>query len=121
ATSAPTALVPTPLPQLAAPTPTVTGTAQVGVPLTSVPGTWGPGSVTKTYQWLRDGTPIAGATGSRYTPTAADLLTSISVAVTGTRTGYQTATRTSTTQVVAEGVFTNTTPPAVPGDPAVGS
>ena len=29
-------------------------------------GRWGPAPVTLTYQWLRNGTPIAGATGSTY-------------------------------------------------------
>ena len=43
--------------------PTVTGTAKVGQTLTAAPGDWGPTGVTLAYQWLADGTAIAGATG----------------------------------------------------------
>src|SRR5690606_3284912 len=41
--------------------------ALVGHQLTAIPGTWGPGTVTLSYQWLRDGVAIDGATSSTYT------------------------------------------------------
>jgi hypothetical protein len=46
--------------------PAITGKLHAGDTLTCAPGTWSntPGSYT--YQWSRDGTPIAGATGSTY-------------------------------------------------------
>lgn len=49
----------------------ITGTAQVGIALTGVPAEFdGDGAVT--YQWLVDGAPIDGATGTTYTPVAGD-------------------------------------------------
>jgi len=76
-------------------TPTITGTAKVGKTLTAHPGTWGPGSVALAYQWLRGSQPIAGATGASYTAVAADQGARLRVTVTGSRTGYTTASRTS--------------------------
>jgi hypothetical protein len=51
-------------------TPTVRGTAQVGSTLTASPGTWTP-TPTLSYQWLRNGAAIPGATGSTYQATVA--------------------------------------------------
>lgn len=91
---------------LTAPTPTISGTAKVGQKLTAVTGTWGPAPVSLRYQWLRDGSAIAGATKSTYTLTAADGGDRVSVRVTGTKTGYTTASRTSASKVVAPGTLT---------------
>ncbi|MCJ1685415.1 hypothetical protein MT350_19840, partial [Rathayibacter sp. VKM Ac-2928] len=44
--------------------PTVTGSAAIGGTLTANPGNWGPEPVNLAYQWKRNGTAIAGATGS---------------------------------------------------------
>ena len=52
-----------------APTPTISGTPQAGLPLTVDPGAWEPGTVF-TYQWTNGGTSIAGATGPVYIPAA---------------------------------------------------
>ncbi|WNI18038.1 hypothetical protein [Actinacidiphila sp. ITFR-21] len=38
--------------------------------------------MSKTYQWLRDGSAIHGATGTAYTETSADKKTGLSVRVT---------------------------------------
>lgn len=94
-TSAPTAFS-------LAPNPTISGTAQVGQSLTAVRGTWDSG-VTFTYQWNQDGSPISGATSATYTILSSDLGSTISVSVTGTKTGYATTTRTSssTSAVIA--------------------
>ena len=46
--------------------PVVSGDAQLGEQLTVDPGTWVPDDVSFTYQWLRDGEPVDGATGSEY-------------------------------------------------------
>lgn len=67
-------------------TPTVSGTAQPGSSLTAVPGSWTPTTVTFSYQWLRDGVPITGATASTYLVSTADVDHSVSVSVTGSRT-----------------------------------
>lgn len=100
--------------------PAISGTPQVGVQLTATPGTWSP-TATNGYQWLANGTPIAGATTSVLTPTAAERGRAISVRVTAARTGYTTATSTSSvTSAVAPGVFTNSAPPSIAGTPQVG-
>jgi hypothetical protein len=76
--------------------PTITGpAAAVGATLTAVPGAWGPGTVTFSYQWYADGVAISGATASTFKPTLSQLGKRISVAVTGSETGYTTVTRTS--------------------------
>lgn len=60
--------------------PTITGIAQVGEVLTATPGTWtGSPTPTFSYQWLRDGAIIAGATGTTYTLQAADETEEITV------------------------------------------
>ncbi len=51
--------------------PTVSGTPIVGEALTCAPGAWTT-SPTLAEQWLRDGTPIGGATGTTYVPVGAD-------------------------------------------------
>ena len=120
ASSAPTAVVPT-LPALTAPVPTVTGTAQVGSQLTGVVGVWGPGTVTKTYAWTRDGVAIPGAVSTKYTLVAADLGTSVAFRVSGTKSGYAPSTTTSVGVAVAAGVLTATPVPSITGTPQVGS
>ena len=85
----------TPTPTVVAGAPTITGKARVGKTLTANPGTWVPGRVTFTYQWLRNGAPIAGATGSKYKLKNKDKGKRISVRVTGAKSGYTSATATS--------------------------
>lgn len=75
--------------------PTITGTPQIGVPLTANTGTWTPTPTTFTYQWLRGTTAISGATSATYTPVAADLGKMLAVTVTGELVGYTTASSTS--------------------------
>ncbi len=70
-------------------TPTITGKARVGVTLTAHPGTWKPSGITFTYQWLDNGEAISGATATTYVPTSAEVGDTISVAVTGTTTAYE--------------------------------
>jgi len=49
----------------------ITGSARVGARLTAAGGAWRPAAAVR-YRWLRDGRPIAGATGRAYRPRAAD-------------------------------------------------
>jgi hypothetical protein len=61
---------------------------------------WAPGA-RLTYQWLRGGAPIAGATASVYTPTAADVGLVLSVEVTGSLRGFADVERSSAGVTVA--------------------
>jgi len=82
-----------------APTPTVTGKAQVGSTLTADAGTWDDG-IELTYRWSRNGTPISGADQSTYTTTLADSKKNITFTVTGVGTGGATKSMTSSAQTI---------------------
>ncbi|KQO98898.1 hypothetical protein ASF30_12615 [Leifsonia sp. Leaf264] len=70
--------------------PTVTGATTVGQVLTATAGSgWTPATTTFKYQWLRNGTPIAGATAKTYKLAVADKTAKLSVTVTATKTGYK--------------------------------
>ncbi|WP_156465852.1 MULTISPECIES: hypothetical protein [unclassified Rathayibacter] len=101
-------------------TPTITGTAAVGKTLTAVPGAWGPAAVTYAYQWKRGTTAISGATASTYTPVAGDAGASISVTVTGSKTGYTSVVKASAAKTIAKGTLTAPTP-TISGTAKVGS
>ena len=58
-------------------------------------GTWSPAASKYTYQWYRDGAAISKATAKTYVTVAADVDKSITVKVTGTKTGYKTLSVTS--------------------------
>ena len=91
--------------------PKVTGSVKVGKRLTADPGAWGPGDVELSYQWLRSGTAIVGATDAVYTLKAADKGKKITVTVTGTKSGYVTVSKTSVaTGKVAAGTLTSVKP-----------
>ena len=79
-------------PFTAAPKPSITGTPEVGKTLSVDTGTWGPAEAVLRYQWLADGENLPGATSP--TLTLSELLKgkSITVAVTGSQSGYQTKT-----------------------------
>jgi hypothetical protein len=76
-------------------TATVTGTPTVGSTLTGSYAGFNPTPTGATWQWLRNGSPIAGATSPTYLLVAADAGTSISVRVTVSAAGYASAVRTS--------------------------
>ena len=94
-------------------TPTIAGTAQVGSPLTADPGFWLPAG-TPSFQWLRNESPIAGATDATYVPAPADVGQSLTVVVTENGVPVE-----SSPVVVAPGVLIGT-PPAISGTPTVG-
>ena len=98
--------------ELTAAAPMITGTARVGQTVTAVPGTWGPAPVSLTYRWQRDGATISGATGSTYTLGSADAGRSITVVVTGSKSGYITTSR------LSAAIHPTTGPaPVAPGTP----
>lgn len=65
--------------------PAITGTAQVGQTLTGSNGTIAGGAFAS-RQWLRDGSPISGATAATYVVQAADVGKRITQEVTATVT-----------------------------------
>ena len=121
-TSAQTAAVaaapkPTPTPEpsgkefTAVSVPKIAGSVKVGKKLTADPGAWGPGDVALSYQWYRSGTKIEGATKVVYSLKSADKGKTITVKVTGKKTGYATVSKTSVaTKKVAAGALTSVTP-----------
>jgi hypothetical protein len=100
--------------------PTVGGTPAVGQALTCSTGTWtGAPAPILTVQWLRDGSPIAGATGAGYTVTESDVGHQISCRVTGKNGGGEESADSSAVTVGALPPG-NAQPPAVTGTPKVG-
>jgi subtilisin family serine protease len=67
--------------------PAVIGRAEVGGQLTVTPGIWQPGDVALSYQWLRDGEPIADAVTSRYRVRSADAGAVLTAQVTARQPG----------------------------------
>lgn len=72
-----------------------TGTPYVGRRLTAARGTWSPSGISFSYQWLRDGRRIAGATRSTFVIRRVDKGHRISVRITGRKAGYTAVSRTS--------------------------
>ena len=94
------------------PLPSVSGTPTVGSTLTAKAGNWSPSDVTLKYQWLRDGYIVAGATKTSYTLTTADVGHTMTISVTGSKSGFasRTASSAPTATVKAK-------PPAEAPDP----
>ncbi len=98
--------------------PTLSGVAQVGRALACELGTWS-GSPSLVVAWLRNGTPIAGATATTYTLATADAGQQIACAVTATNAA---GSRTARTPAVTVSVGpANATVPTVAGTSAIGS
>ena len=74
---------------------TVNGSRKIGTTLTLSGPTWDPGDATSNYHWLRDGSPIVGATASSYALVPADFGHTITVVATGHKEGYTDNTITS--------------------------
>lgn len=102
--------------------PTIAGTPAVGSTLTANPNAaqWTAGT-SFTYQWLAGGVPVPAATGTTFTPGAEDAGKQIRVRVTGTRTGYTTATAESAlTRAASNGTLTAPNP-TISGEVKTGS
>ncbi|MBG6181050.1 S8 family serine peptidase, partial [Arthrobacter sp. CAN_A1] len=121
-TSAQTAVITDPASDVVAPTPVISnsGTAKVGVALTTTIGTWKPAPTVLTYQWLRDGAVLPGATAATYTPVAADLGKTLKIQVTGKSGSLASTVRSSSpSKTVLPGVLA-AVKPTVSGFAAVG-
>ncbi len=127
AADAATTAVVAPLPPANTALPTITGSAQDGQTLTSTTGTWN-GTTPLTYgrQWRRcDATgaacnDIAGAGGTAYAATSADIGATIRVVVTATNGAGSAAATSAATSVVTAGAPVVTTAPAIAGTPRDG-
>ncbi|MBO1902969.1 choice-of-anchor M domain-containing protein [Leucobacter weissii] len=94
--------------------PTISGTPKVDHTLTAESGTWDPQADGFAYQWLADGTPIAGATSHEFVPTAAEAGKRISVRVGASwASGHDDAAVSSETEPVAALAATSLTANAV--------
>lgn len=100
-------------------TPTISGVAAVGYVLTASAAAPVPAADATTFQWLRNGAEISGATASTYKQVAADQGQSVSVRVRHQKLGYETAEKISTA-VVVKGVFSGLVPPKLSGTAATG-
>ena len=97
--------------------PQVSGRSTVGEPLTAGRGGWDPADVAVTFQWLRDGRAIAGATDRSYRLVPDDLRHRLSVAATATdEQGARTTAWSEQTALVARGTLRLERSPAVVGD-----
>lgn len=99
--------------------PQIGGTARVGGALRSSPGRWAPRVDSYTYQWLRDGVPLRGATAAAYTLGVADLGHRITLRVTARAPGLTSGTADSAaTARVGPGLIVGRRP-LVSGKPKV--
>ncbi len=107
------ALTPT---QISAP-----GGSAVGQTLTSTPPVWNQPDVQTSYQWLRNGSAIGGATGTTYTLTTADYTKTVSLRVTASKPSYTNGESVSNeVAVTAGGALQNVGGPAISGSAAPG-
>lgn len=99
--------------------PTLSGKAAVGSKASVTPGTWTSGT-TFTYQWLRNGLPISGATKSTYTLTSADIAQYVGVEVTGSQPGFNTVTRSALSEISIPALKLASSAPKLSGTAQVG-
>jgi hypothetical protein len=104
------------------PAPTITGVQKVGQVLTAQLSGWTPDPTTVSFQWLRNGASISGATLATYTLTSDDLGKKISVVATATKVAYAAAQATSLdTGLIAQGEFSGTPTPTISGTVSQGN
>ena len=99
--------------------PSIEGSPQVGGSMIATAGTWSPAPIQLAYQWRANGVDIDGATSASFSPTAAQVGMKLTVAVTGTRPGYDTVTAVSPESAVIGDAATGSTSSITVGSPAV--
>jgi len=77
---------------------------------------WDPSPQSFTYQWLRDGVEIAGATQEDYVATPLDDGKSLSLRLTGESPGYNSVTVTTAPTVIGKGSFVDRPTPKITGN-----
>lgn len=101
--------------------PRIVGVPQVGAASTVATGTWDVADASLAVQWTRDGAPITGATGTSYTPVAADVGKLLGVTVTASGTNRaESSVAVQAVAVVAPGAAVAYTA-KVAGTPKIGS
>jgi len=88
------------LPVVAPGTVTISGLPQVDQTLTVSASGWTPTGLSLAYQWYAGGVLIPGATGTIYVPTAGDVAKSVSVTVTGSMSGYTSASKSASAGII---------------------
>jgi surface antigen len=100
--------------------PAIIGSPSVGTSVKASVGTWNPTPDSYGYQWLIDGGPIAGATAKTFIPTSSLLGRSLTVEVSGRRSGSPTVRTVSAPVVVTPGTLISSAQPTVSGSATVG-
>ena len=108
-----------PAPTLTGDAPRVTGRPSPGGELRAS-AAFAPAAQQLSHQWLRDGTPIDGATAAAYRPVPRDVGARLSVAVTGEAAGHAPTTLTSAEVAIVRGTLVRTARPQVRGVARVG-
>ena len=98
---------------------TASGLYKVGTKVSANAEGWQPG-VTFTYQWLRDGAAIPGASSADYMLTSTDLGKKLAVVVTGMKVGYQKRQVSSVASLVSAGELSQSSVPQIVGKMFVG-
>ncbi|PFG18262.1 hypothetical protein ATK74_2846 [Propionicimonas paludicola] len=98
----------------------ISGVFSPGKTLTAGVSSWTPEPEKVSYQWLRDGKKISGATKATYKVKSSDNKHQLSVKITGASTGYQTTTLTSAKTTVLR-QFTSAPIPQVRGSLVAGA
>lgn len=100
--------------------PTVQGQAVVGEQVSMTDARFSPAPDSVTYQWRRNGQPIAGEQSLVYQLRPEDVGTALTVTATARKTGFQDETATSEAVTVRPGVLQMASGPRLSGDARVG-
>lgn len=100
----------------------VTGDRYPGRTLTAITSGWAPNTLSFSYQWLRNGVAITGATGVSYAQTETDVGAAVNVRVTATAPGYTSRSVTTANATLTNGrPFTTAPVPTISGTAQFGS